>query len=103
MQYDRPVSDTATRADFKAKSDKARRTIMYKGLYLERTACVNANIASGKEKFTELFGEIFPKLRELKKCKPKSVIKRSTLLPRRRKNVWTGFGANGTSSIHSLR
>jgi hypothetical protein len=66
-QYDPSVSDTAIRADVKAIVDKARQTIMNKGLYGEGNACFNANISSGKEKVTELFGENLPKLRELKK------------------------------------
>jgi FAD/FMN-containing dehydrogenase len=66
-QYDASVSDVVMRSEIKVISDKARDIIRKKGLYLEGTATFNANISTGEEKITDMFGENLPKLRELKK------------------------------------
>jgi hypothetical protein len=55
------------RQDVKTISDKVRDVIRKKGLYPEGTAVFNANISTGSEKITDMFGENLPKLRELKK------------------------------------
>ena len=73
-QYDISVSDTVMREEVKVISDKAREAIRRKGLYPEGTATFNANISTGTEKITDMFGENLPKLRELKtKYDPKFV------------------------------
>jgi hypothetical protein len=66
-QFDVSVDDAVMRQDVKAISDKVRDVIRKKGQYPEGTAVFNANISTGKEKITDMFGENLPKLRELKK------------------------------------
>jgi FAD/FMN-containing dehydrogenase len=66
-QYDASVDDAVMRQDVKTISDKVRDVIRKKGLYPEGTAVFNANISTGSEKITDMFGENLPKLRELKK------------------------------------
>jgi FAD/FMN-containing dehydrogenase len=65
--YDSSVNDDIMRQEVKAISDKVRDVMKKKGLYQEGTAVLNANILTGKEKVTEMFGENLPKLMELKK------------------------------------
>jgi hypothetical protein len=66
-QYDVSVSDAVMKEEVKVITDKARDVMRKKGLYPEGTATFNANIGTGLEKSTDMFGENLPKLRELKK------------------------------------
>lgn len=66
-QYDVSVSDAVMRDEVKTITDKARDVMRKKGLYPEGTATFNANISTGLEKITDMFGENLPRLRELKK------------------------------------
>ena len=72
-QYDVSVSDAVMREEVKAITDKARDFMRKKGLYPEGTAMFNANISTGLEKITDMFGENLPRLRELKKYDPNFV------------------------------
>jgi hypothetical protein len=64
-QYDASVSDAVMRAEVKTMSDKIKDSLRKK--YPDRGAFFNANIASGTEKVSDMFGENLPKLRELKR------------------------------------
>lgn len=66
-QYDISVDDSVMRQEVKAISDRVRDVIRKKGQYPEGTATFNANISTGMEKITDMFGENLPKLKELKK------------------------------------
>ena len=66
-QYNSSVDDSVMRQDVKAISDKVRDIIRKKGQYPGGSAMFNANISTGLEKITDMFGENLPKLRELKK------------------------------------
>jgi hypothetical protein len=67
VQYNLSVSDTVMRDEVRRIGDIARDMTRKKGLYPEGTAIFNANLSSGEEKISDMFGENLPKLRELKK------------------------------------